>query len=329
MNVSNEPFDDTTKIFYRRFFERWGLAVETQRDVFFRGRSIDLVVTGIDSATQQLQQTLFSYFRQINALEFKGIHDPLTVADYNRIMMRAWGLGGLETKPTAETSKKTDANRPFDQLEDNHPGRLPHHPTVTIVCVTRPNKILNQFKNELQFLPTKDAGIYHCNDRIPQWLIHPTELALAPKNYLLLPLARGKKLEQFIALCLEQGLLEYLQLTLDIGLITDPNVLWHKILEVMQMKPTIHESTRPYIDQFFRTMPEEMWKMPTFREALEEKQRHGVQRTLLNQLRHKFAPIPESVVQKIESTKNLEQLDGWAIKIMTAKSLADTGLLKL
>ncbi|EDN65655.1 hypothetical protein BGP_1879 [Beggiatoa sp. PS] len=186
----------------------------------------------------------------------------------------------------------------------------------------------------MQFLPTKDAGIYHCNDRIPQWLIHPTELALEPKNYLLLPLARGKKLAEFIALCLEQGLLEYLQLTLDIGLITDPNVLWHKILEVMQMKPTIHESTRPYIDQFFRTMPEEMWKMPTFREALEEKQRHaqengqyqGAQRMLLNQLRRKFAPIPESVVQKIESTKNLEQLDGWAIKIMTAKSLAEMGL---
>jgi len=97
------------------------------------------------------------------------------------------------------------------------------------------------------------------------------------------------------------------------------------------MKPTIHESTRPYIDQFFRTMPEEMWKMPTFREALKEKQRYGqyqgAQRMLLNQLRRKFAQIPESVVQKIESTKNLEQLNDWAIQIMTAESLADMGLL--
>ena len=159
------------------------------------------MVTGPTSGTSQLQQTLFSYFRQINVLEFKGINDPLTVADYNR----------------------------------------------------------------------------------------------------------------------------------NIGLITDPDVLWHKILEIMQMKPTIHESTRPYIDQFFRTMPEEMWKMPTFREALEEKQRYGqyqgAQRMLLNQLRRKFAQIPESVVQKMESTKNLEQLNDWAIQIMTAESLADMGLL--
>ncbi|RKZ49307.1 MAG: hypothetical protein DRR16_33645 [Candidatus Parabeggiatoa sp. nov. 3] len=93
------------------------------------------------------------------------------------------------------------------------------------------------------------------------------------------------------------------------------------------MKPTIHESTRPYIDQFFRTMPEEMWKMPTFREALEDKQRYGVQTTLLNQLCRKFAPIPESIVQKIESTKNLEQLNNWTIQIITAESLADMGLL--
>jgi len=74
-------------------------------------------------------------------------------------------------------------------------------------------------------------------------------------------------------------------------------------------------------------MPEEMWKMPTFREALEDKQRYGVQTTLLNQLCRKFAPIPESIVQKIESTKNLEQLNNWTIQIITAESLADMGLL--
>ncbi|MBV7335878.1 hypothetical protein KFU94_48085 [Chloroflexi bacterium TSY] len=42
------------------------------------------------------------------------------------------------------------------------------------------------------------------------------------KNYPLLPLARGAKLEQFIELCMQQGLVEYLRLTLDIGLVTDP-----------------------------------------------------------------------------------------------------------
>ena len=106
------------------------------------------------------------------------------------------------------------------------------------------------------------------------------------------------------------------------------------------MKPVIHESTRPYIDQFFRAMPEEMWKMPTLREAIQEKveanqkrdqeigQVQGAQRMLLNRLHHKFAPLPESVVQKIEATDNFEQLDDWLTQIMAAKSLAETGLLE-
>jgi hypothetical protein len=355
MTYPHEPFDETAKTFYGQLFKRWGLGVETERGIFFRGRRIDLVVTCPEAKKNQLQQTLFAYFRKINVLEFKGVNDPLTVADYNRILMRSWGLGGLEVKKKkSKTPKKTksvtktEAELQLDEIEDNHPNRLPHHRTVTIVCITRPDKILNQFKSELGFLPTKDSGIYHCNDRIPQWIIHPSELALEPKNYPLLPLARGEKLEQFIALCLEQELWDYLQLTLDLGFLTDPNLLWHKIMEVVQMKPVIHESTWPYIDEFFRAMPEGMWKIPTIREAIEGAveaskkreqeigqqlgqqlgQRKGAQRMLLNQLHRKFAPIPESVVQKIESTDNLEQLDDWLTQIMAAESLADIGLLE-
>jgi len=34
---ASEPFDDTTKSFYRQLFEGWGLTVETEREVFFSG----------------------------------------------------------------------------------------------------------------------------------------------------------------------------------------------------------------------------------------------------------------------------------------------------
>jgi hypothetical protein len=92
---SHEPFDDTAKAFYRDLFKkRWGLVVETEKEVFARGRKIDLVVKCTDSDLVRLQNTIFSHFRELNALELKGINDPLTLADYNRIMMRAWGLGG-------------------------------------------------------------------------------------------------------------------------------------------------------------------------------------------------------------------------------------------
>jgi hypothetical protein len=90
-DITAEPFDDTAKDFYRKLFEEWGLTAETQREVFFQGRAIDLVVSCPTPAQQQsLQPTLFSYFQRLNALEFKGIHDPLTILDYNKIMMRVY-----------------------------------------------------------------------------------------------------------------------------------------------------------------------------------------------------------------------------------------------
>jgi len=38
MTSKHEPFYETTKVFYRRFFENKGLLVETERDVFFRAK---------------------------------------------------------------------------------------------------------------------------------------------------------------------------------------------------------------------------------------------------------------------------------------------------
>lgn len=146
---------------------------------------------------------------------------------------------------------------------------------------------------------------------------------MKPVNYALLPLARGKKLEQFIELCLEQGLVEYLQLTLDIGLVSDPDVIWRKMMEVYGMELTIREEIWPYIDEFFRKVPEALKKVPTFQEALAESEHRGVRRTLLLALRHKFKVIPEKVVQVVEATDDLEQLDKWLEQTLDADSLED------
>ncbi|MCE7981648.1 MAG: hypothetical protein DYG89_10680 [Caldilinea sp. CFX5] len=148
-------------------------------------------------------------------------------------------------------------------------------------------------------------------------------MALKPSNYALLPLARGKKLEKFIELCLAQGLVEYLQLTLDIGLVSDPDVIWHKIMEVYGMQLTIREETWPYIDEFFRNVPEAMHKVPTFQEALEESKRQGQRQMLLRFLHHKFGNLPSAVVELIEKTNDAQQLDAWMDQVFAAKSLAD------
>ncbi|HEW98773.1 MAG: hypothetical protein DRR16_08095 [Candidatus Parabeggiatoa sp. nov. 3] len=342
MTASHEPFDDSTKAFYRQFFENKGIAVETEREVFFRGRSIDLVVTCTDSDNTQLQNTVFSHFRKLNALELKGIHDPLTILDYNLIMMRAWGLGALASEVDDEINSDTLDEETTDELDNRTFNAYPSQRTLTIVCVTKPIKLLNKMKNEVIFVK-QDEGIYNCEEGFSQWIICPSELALIEKNYPLLPLARGKKLSAFISLCLREGLTNYLQLIIDIGLATDPKVIWEKILEIKQMKPQIHEETWPYIERYFRELPEQMWRIGVIREALAESEwrghevgkdegkhwgaLHAQQRTLIRQLQRKFSPIPDSVRKKIESSEDIDQLDNWLDQVIAADSLTNTGLL--
>jgi len=153
MTLKHEPFDETAKAFYHRFFKNWGIEVETEREVFSRSRKIDLVVTCANVDRSKLQQTVFTHFRQLNALELKGIHDPLTVDEYNLIVMRANGLGVPKYKrKSASTPEKKDANK-------SKPSQLLNEITVTIICVTRPNKILNELEKEYRFVQ-KEAGIY-------------------------------------------------------------------------------------------------------------------------------------------------------------------------
>ncbi|MEZ4868302.1 MAG: hypothetical protein R3C14_43640 [Caldilineaceae bacterium] len=273
----------------------------------------------------KLADTVFEHFRRLNALEFKGFNDPLTTTDLNRIRMRAWGLGAIDDVDRPNASSASDD---AILLSAQEIAEMPSQRTVTIVCITRPTKILDTLKHEFHFEPTDERGIY-CNHvrEIPVWVIHPTELKLKPKNYPLLPLARGAKLEQFIELCMQQGLVEYLQLTLDIGLVTDPDVIWRKILGVYGMELTIHEETWPYIDEFFRSVREAMRKVPTFQEALEKSKKSGeqsgVRQTLLLILRHKFEEIPEGIVQVIEATDDRKQLNQWLEQTLDADSLEE------
>ncbi|KHD08867.1 hypothetical protein PN36_18525 [Candidatus Thiomargarita nelsonii] len=313
MTSENEPFDETAKAFYHHLFKNWGIEVETEREVFSRSRTIDLVVTCSDVDRSKLQNSVFAHFQKLNALELKGVHDPLTVADYNLIVMRANGLGvkKYESQPKSN-----------HQENDTQPTQLLNQITVTIVCVTRPNKILNQLKKELR-LVKKEPGIYHCDDVLGKWIIHPSELDLVEKNYPLLPLARGKKLEEFISLCVREGLNDYLQLIIDIGLATDPELIWQKILEVKQMKHQIREETWPVIDQFFREMPEAIGKLPTFQDALAQSTLNNEHRIVLRQLNRKFTQVPKSIVQHIETSSDIDQLDNWLDQIILAKELAD------
>ena len=145
MAKKNTSFDATTKTFYGDLFKRWGLNVETEREIFSHSRSIDLVVTCSEQQQQKLIQTSFHYFRELNAIELKGHNDPLPVKDFNRIMMRAWGLGAVN----------------FNQNAGIVPSRLPDKRTLTIIYITRPTKILDELSSVFHFKPTKTAGLLY------------------------------------------------------------------------------------------------------------------------------------------------------------------------
>ncbi len=270
----SEPFDPHSKSYYRHWFEKRQVPVETEYESFLRARKIDLLVRCDEAARQRLQETAFAHFRQVNCLEFKGIHDPLTLADFKRIQMRSWGVGLWHKQNKSESESGAPDSATSDELESEWGKEaerlLPSQSTITIVCVIRPDKLLDVLNQELRIQPSERSGVYFCDSLIPTWIIHPAELAVTPANFALLPLARGKTLTDFIEICLREGRLDELQFSLEVGLMNDPDPLWRKLVEVRQMHIKVQEETWEYIDEFLRITPEAFEKLPTFREAIDQ-----------------------------------------------------------
>jgi len=271
--IMNSAFDDTAKTRYHSYFEQRGLRAISQYEVFSRSRATDLFVECSAEERKALQGTVFDHFRLINAIEFKGNNDPLTPSDFNVIMMRAWGIGVIDNKSKKKQEKQEQEEEKQTRfLHIKEIATLPTQRTVTIVCVNRPDNVLDTLHEEFKLQKSDEPGIYHDNaEKVPAWIIHPTELPLEPRYYPLLPLAYGEKLEQFIQLCIDEGLTEYLQLTLDIGLVNDSDVIWRKLMEAYGMQGQIREDTWPYIHEFFRNYPEEVRKLPLMKEVLKAK----------------------------------------------------------
>lgn len=56
-----QPFDDTTKAYYRRYFEQLEIPAIVQYEVFSRSRAIDLMVTCTDADLRKLTATVFAH----------------------------------------------------------------------------------------------------------------------------------------------------------------------------------------------------------------------------------------------------------------------------
>lgn len=349
-----EPFDDTAKQFYRRFFENLGVSqVESEKEVFFQSRRIDLVIECNEEDIARLQGTAFAHFDELNGLEVKGPNDPFTLIDFNRALMRIWGLGAMkalqeEEKDISKSDKEQRAaayayhTKPVTvaELPPHELYALPKRRTLTVITVICPLKILKWLKEEFEFRPV-EPGVYHYDGQISQWIICPSDLRIIPKNYPLLPLSKGKKLRDFIDHCLKEGLFNELQLVMDVGVKVDPDTLWQKINEVRKMATKIRPETLRYIDEFFRDAPDFLDDVPFIQEKMadygqqrerrgerrgkQEGEQHARQQILLSLLRKKFASVPQYVVHQVESTTDQEQLTSWLEQILSANTLQEMG----
>ena len=147
-------------------------------------------------------------------------------------------------------------------------------------------------------------------------------MALIEVNYPLLVLAKGKKLQAFIDLCIEYKRYDYLDLALRMGSVNDPYTVWKELLKVKQMN-TIREETWLLIDDFFKDMPEGISKVKSLQENLIDKWREGrneglekgelntTRSALMRLLSKKFDYVPEAIMQQIEQTNDLARLQDW------------------
>ncbi|MEM7536347.1 MAG: hypothetical protein AAF639_29460, partial [Chloroflexota bacterium] len=209
------PFDDTSKAFYQDFFAKRQMEVEIETNVYEKARSIDLVVICRQQNRAAIEDTIFDYFTYVNDLEFKGDKDPLTLSNYYLILSRAFGLAHKEEERLIQERREAKQKPRKGEKTERF---LLNSMTLTMICVTRPDTILTELAGELGFVETDESGVYHAAHQIEQWIIHPSELAVIPKNYPLLPLARGETLDKFIDVCIRDGLTEYLELILDLRL---------------------------------------------------------------------------------------------------------------
>jgi len=299
--ASEHPFDERSKTFYTQYFRNKNIRSDQQ------------------------------HFQRVNSLELKGPHDPLTTPDLCLITSRAWAVAGKDKveQDEIEEDSKFLSKQTLKEIAD-YPSRR----TVTIICVTRPDKILNtpDLQKEYGFEVTSEPGVYKSSKLLtPTWIIHPNELDIVPKNYPLLPLARGKKLKQFIDLCLEKEWESYLYFTMDIGVTIDPSEIFEKMMELFNMKVQIRPETAVKFNQFLEERPEFIMQMPTLRDAIRQGQLFGArgkklgrlqaeQNMLIRLLRRKFTELPNSVITNIEQTDDTAQLEAWTDQILFANT---------
>ena len=298
-------YDSVYKTFYERLFQRWKVPVETQVEVSRQARAIDVVIQCEEEHLQQLQETCFWFFRRVNALELKSPEDPLDLADYMRIVSRAYGLLAKQANET---------------------NQLPTNASITILCSVRPNKLLDDLQSELCFERTAESGIYLRQQEIERRIIVSTELDVIEKNYPLLILAKGKKLLEFFEQVVMKGLTEYVEILFQVGVSIDPETLTEGVRKMAEMHPEFKANLERALEKLFDFSPESIERIAPFRKALEEERINAKWEDLTLLLESKFGPISKELASQLESVHDVDELTQLYKRALKAQTLEEVGL---
>ena len=308
-----QDYDSSYKAFYERLFRRWNIPVETEVEVSRRAKAIDVVILCVVKHLQLLKNTAFCFFRIVNSLELKSPRDPLDLADYMNIVSRTYGLLAKQ----AEEEKQ-----------------LPINATITIVCSVRPDKILDNLKEELCFEPTSELGVYLSDQEIPRRIIVATELEVIEKNYPLLIIAKGKKLLDFFEEVVKKDLTEYVEVLFQVGVEIDPETLTEGVRRMAETHPELTEGLKRALNRWFEDYPQHIDEMSSIRRVLEERERNASMNAMLQAkredlsllLERKFGTLSETLVSLLEALHDVEKLNRLYKRALNAETLEEVGI---
>jgi len=267
------PWDAVYKQVLQRFFQKLKIIINTEVEVGRLPRTIDIVLVCLREVAKRLALVSpFTFLALHNLLEFKSSSDPLTSAEYKRILARAYLYM---------------ADVGIDDLS-----------MITVCAVTagKPVKLLTKMPELVKFSKVSDA--LYKSDNFPFYVLVVAELGIEERNYSLLLFSKGRKRKEFLtelvrkAACdsTRQVAVEYLRLAYQL--------YPQEVMEVFSMSkdyPTLEENIRVIVDDLGLEKILGVVQPQEIAQAIPTEQEHALLRALL--LKHFSPEEAESILR--------------------------------
>jgi hypothetical protein len=248
------PWDAVYKQVLQRFFQKQKVSIATEVEVGRLPRTIDIAIVCSQEESQKLALVSpFTFLARYNLLEFKSSSDPLTSAEYKRIIAIAYLY-------LAEVG--------IDNL-----SML----TVCAVTAGKPLKVLTQLSELVRFSNVSQA--LYKSEHFPFYVLVIPELSIEEQNYPLLLFSKGRKRKMFLKELVRRRAIEYLRLAYQL--------YPEDIMEVFSMSkdyPTLEENIRVIVNDLGLSKILGVVQPREIAQAIPVEQKETLLRVLLEQL---------------------------------------------